>query len=74
MLFAVHDWGLGHATRDLVLIQALLARGHEVTLVSAGRALQLLRQELKETCAFIELPDIPKPLSRRAIWFYVRMS
>lgn len=85
ILFAVHDWGLGHATRDLVLIKALLTAGHCVTVLSAGRALQLLREELKRfstrdnpTVArhydFIELQDIPKPLSRRAAWFYIKMS
>lgn len=73
-LFAVHDWGLGHATRDLVLIRGLLAAGHHVTVVSAGRALRLLREELGDRCSFHELRDIPKPLSRRAFWFYVKMS
>ncbi|MDA8094726.1 MAG: glycosyltransferase [Betaproteobacteria bacterium] len=74
VLFAVHDWGLGHATRGLVLIRALLTRGHEVTVVCAGRAAALLRQELGASCTFVELRDIPKPLSRRAFLFYIRMS
>lgn len=74
ILFAVHDWGLGHATRDLVLIRGALAAGHAVTVISAGRALTLLRQELGGKCEFIELRDIPKPLSRWAPWFYIRMS
>ncbi len=65
---------MGHATRDLVLIRGLLAAGHHVTIVSAGRALQLLREELGNRCSFHELRDIPKPLSRRAFWFYVKMS
>ncbi len=73
-LFAVHDWGLGHATRDLVLIRALLTAGHSVTIISAGRALRLLRDELQSQCEYIELRDIPKPLSRRAAAFYVKMS
>jgi hypothetical protein len=50
ILFAVHDWGLGHATRDLVLIRGALAAGHAVTVISAGRALALLRQELDGAC------------------------
>ena len=74
ILFAIHDWGLGHATRDLVLINALLTAGHNVTILSAGRALQLLRQELGNQCDFIELRDIPKPLSRHAALFYIKMS
>lgn len=74
VLFAVHDWGLGHATRDLVLIRGLLAAGHRVTLLSHGRALRLLRDELGGRCGYVELRDIPKPLGRRASSFYVRMS
>ncbi len=74
VLFAVAAWGLGHATRDLVLIRALLDAGHEVTILSTERAIQLLRGELADRCSYVDVPDIPKPLSRRAFWFYVRMS
>ncbi len=74
VLFAVAAWGLGHATRDLVLIRELLAAGHEVTILSTERALQLLRSELGSRCSYLELPDIPKPLSRKALFFYVKMS
>ena len=74
VLFAVHDWGLGHATRDLVLIRALLSAGHAVHIVSHGRALHVLRDELGGSAAFTDLRDIPKPLGRRAAAFYVKMS
>lgn len=74
VLFAVHDWGLGHATRDLVLIRALLDAGHRVTVLSNGRALRLLEDELPDRCEFVQLGDIPKPLGRRAWSFYLRMS
>ena len=74
VLFAVHDWGLGHATRDLALIRALVAAGHDVTIISAGRAMRLLNQELDGRCNYIERGDIPKPLSRHPFWFYLRMS
>lgn len=73
-LFAVHDWGLGHATRDLLLIRALIEDGHSVTVLSTGRALTLLRQELGSACGYIEYPDIPKPLGRTAAEFYIRMT
>lgn len=73
-LFAVHDWGLGHATRDLLLIGALLEAGHSVTVLSNGRAMLLLRQELGERCDFIEFGDIPKPLGKTAAGFYFRMT
>jgi UDP:flavonoid glycosyltransferase YjiC (YdhE family) len=74
VLFAVHDWGLGHSTRSLILIRGLLGAGHRITLLSHGRALGLLKAELGSACDFIDLPDIPKPLGRRPFWSYVRMS
>jgi hypothetical protein len=74
ILFATHDWGLGHATRDLVLMRGLLGEGHRLTVLSNGRALRLLKQELGSACQYVALRDIPKPLGRRAFWFYVRMS
>jgi hypothetical protein len=74
ILFAVQDWGLGHATRDLILIRALLDDGHEVIVLSHGAALELLRSELGERCRYETLRDIPKPLSRRGLWFQARMA
>lgn len=74
ILFAVQDWGLGHATRDLILIRALLDGGHAVTVLSHGAALQLLRSELGERCRYETLRDIPKPLSRNPLWFQARMA
>jgi len=74
ILFATHDWGLGHATRDLVLIRGLLQEGHAVTIISHGRALRLLRDELGGQCRYVPFRDIPKPLSRRPAWFYIKMS
>ncbi len=74
VLFAVAAWGLGHATRDLVLIRELLSGGNEVTILSTGRAIRLLRGELGDACDYVDAPDIPSPLSRRAFWFYVKMS
>ena len=32
------NWGLGHATRDIPLIQALQSHHHEVTLAACGNA------------------------------------
>lgn len=75
ILFAVHDWGLGHATRSLLLIRALLQRGDAVTVLMApGPGMDLLRAELRDACDFIEEPDIPKPFSRYPAVFYLRMS
>lgn len=48
------NWGLGHATRCVPIIQQLITDGHEPVLVSDGYPLQFLRQEFP-TLRYIEL-------------------
>ncbi|MGH8428294.1 MAG: glycosyltransferase [Gammaproteobacteria bacterium] len=75
VLFAVHDWGLGHAARSLVPIRALIERGDSVTvLMQPSPGMQLLRNELGDACEFYPYRDIPKPFSRWPPMFYIRMS
>ena len=75
VLFAIHDWGLGHATRSLVLIRSLVARGDRVlVLMAESPGLALLRAELGDACDFHPYADIPKPFSRYPAVFYARMS
>ncbi len=75
ILFAVHDWGLGHAARSLVPIRALIERGDSVTvLMQPSPGMQLLKNELGDACAFYPYRDIPKPFSRWPAMFYLRMS
>ena len=50
ILVAALNWGLGHATRCIPLINALLANGFEPILASDGAALELLKKEF---------PDLP---------------
>ncbi len=38
VLFALHDWGLGHAARSLVLIRPMIERGDRVTVLMAASA------------------------------------
>jgi uncharacterized protein (TIGR00661 family) len=45
ILVAVLDWGLGHATRSIVVINALLEKGHSVSIAGNGQSLELLKQE-----------------------------
>lgn len=59
---AALSWGLGHVTRDLPIIRYLLARGHEVTMATSGRALELLRHDAPD-CRLVKLPDYPAPYS-----------
>lgn len=50
VLVAPLDWGLGHATRCVPVIRALLARGAAVSIASNGNAMDLLK---------IEFPNLP---------------
>jgi uncharacterized protein (TIGR00661 family) len=42
------DWGLGHATRDISIIRALVANGYEVVLAAEGIQAALLQTEFPE--------------------------
>jgi uncharacterized protein (TIGR00661 family) len=55
ILVAPLNWGLGHATRCIPIIDGLRSLGAEVMLASDGRALTLLREEYPELPTF-ELP------------------
>ncbi len=48
IIYAVLNWGLGHASRSLPLIRELIDDGYLVTIISDGRAFHLLSEELKE--------------------------
>jgi len=54
ILFAVLNWGLGHATRSIPLIQAL-AKQNSVIIASTGRSLDLLKKEFPN----LECVDFP---------------
>lgn len=45
ILYCPLDWGLGHATRIIPLIQKDLAAGHRVVLAGYGRSGELLKKE-----------------------------
>ena len=42
------DWGLGHATRCIPIINALLHNGYEVLVATNGKQLSLLQQEFPQ--------------------------
>ncbi len=48
ILFSVLNWGLGHATRSSVLIEALLNRGAEVHIASDGDSLRVLELQFPQ--------------------------
>ena len=56
ILIAPLNWGLGHATRCIPLIQDFLQKGYKVLLASDGRALELLKIEYPNL-ETLELPS-----------------
>jgi uncharacterized protein (TIGR00661 family) len=56
ILYCVLDWGLGHASRSVPIIQGFLDKEQEVVLASNGNALLLLQMEFPNLKS-IELPD-----------------
>ncbi len=62
------DWGLGHATRCVPLIRALLANGHEVAIGASGGGLRLLRGEFPGLECF-DLPGYRVRYARSAAAF-----
>lgn len=48
VLVAPLDWGLGHATRDIPLIRALLNKGYKIIVGAEGLQANLLRTEFPE--------------------------
>ena len=52
IVLAPLNWGLGHSTRCIPIIKALLEKDHEVVLASDGVALGLLTKEFPRTSEF----------------------
>jgi len=58
ILFGVFDWGLGHAMRNMPLIQALLENGHHLEIISTGRALTVLKRRFGDVCQYHDVPSV----------------
>jgi UDP:flavonoid glycosyltransferase YjiC (YdhE family) len=52
ILIAPLDWGLGHATRCIPIIQGLASRGHHVFLAASGSSKALLKERFPELPMF----------------------
>jgi len=55
ILYCVLNWGLGHATRSIPVIKALLAAGYTVDIASDGGPLAFLQKTFPD-CRSFELP------------------
>ena len=69
VLFAILDWGLGHATRTWPLIEAARAEGAKVTVASSGHAGAWLDQRMAhwtpEFAQRVDKPNLTMRYSRR---------
>lgn len=68
ILIAPLDWGLGHATRCLVIIQYLQFLGCNITIAASGKTKNLLQKEFKNV-EFLDLPgyDIVYSKNKRTL-------
>lgn len=74
IIVAVLDWGLGHASRCIPLVKQLQAKGNQVTIASAGHALELLKTSFLDV-NLLELPPygISYP-SHSMVWNMLRQG
>ncbi|KAA3620656.1 MAG: glycosyltransferase [Flavobacterium sp.] len=72
ILVAPLHWGLGHATRCIPIIQALLNSDYRVTLASDGAALALLKMEFP-SLESLELPSYNIQYSRKGAFLKMKL-
>ena len=72
ILVAPLNWGLGHSTRCIPIIHALLAHGHQPFIASDGVALTLLQKEFPNLPSF-ELPSYKITYAEKGRNFKIKM-
>ncbi|WP_100613442.1 glycosyltransferase [Confluentibacter citreus] len=72
ILVAPLNWGLGHATRCIPIINALINFGFEPIIASDGDALALLQKEFPDLFS-IELPSYKISYSKRKAYFKLKL-
>lgn len=73
ILVAPLNWGLGHATRCIPIIQFLIDQGKTVTMATDGEALDLLREEFP-TLDYLTLPTYNVKYKGANLWSIVIMN
>jgi uncharacterized protein (TIGR00661 family) len=68
ILVAPLNWGLGHATRCIPIINALIENGFQPILASDGAALALLKKEFPNIVA-LELPSYQIEYAKNGLFF-----
>jgi uncharacterized protein (TIGR00661 family) len=72
IIYAICSWGLGHSTRSLPIIRRLLKENNNITIISSGRSLDLLKKELGEKVNYKDMPDYPLLISKNARQFMAK--
>ena len=68
-LICVLDWGLGHASRSIPIIQALINREQSVSIAGSGDSLKLLQKEFPQLTSFPLPGYAPRyPKSGSMVW------
>jgi len=72
IIYAVCSWGLGHATRSLPVIRKLKEEDNDLTIISNGRSLDLLKKEIGDIAKYYDIPDYPMLLSENSRQFMAK--
>ena len=72
IVYGVCSWGLGHATRSLPIIRKLIDEKNDLTIISSGRSLDLLKKELGNGNNYFDIPDYPVLISENTRQFVVK--
>ena len=74
ILVAPLNWGLGHASRCVPLVQRLLDEGHEVILGGDGESLTLLRRHFPK-CRYVYLAplNLRYGKGKRQVWSMIKV-
>lgn len=72
IVYSICSWGLGHATRSLPILRRLIKENHDLTVISSGRSLQLLKNELKDSVCYEDIPDYPMLVSKNTQQFIAK--
>jgi len=72
IIYGVCSWGLGHATRSLPIIRKLISENNDLTIISHGRSLELLKKEIGDNIEYIDIPDYPMLLSKNSRQFMAK--
>ena len=72
IIYGVCSWGLGHATRSLPIIRKLISEGNNLTIISHGRSLELLKNEIGNGQEYVELKDYPMLISDNSRQFMAK--